>query len=552
MSDKLINVEVDGQIESIEKGTIIEQIVNGRRGKKDSLIVAALVDNEIRELTYPIEEECSIKFVDMTSQDGIRIYQRSLKFVLIKAVYDLFPEREIQIRHSVRRGVFFEILDYCVTDEDASKIEKRMHELIEQNIPFKKETLSIDEAREYFLKNGRDDRYRVIANREKDYVSLYIFDGIEDYFYGYMVPSSGYLESFAVEADNGGIVLILPKKENPNQLPDVSIPRKLFNIFTEYGDWINILGVEDVGRLNEVVESGRLKELVLIAEALHEKKIAMIADMIKQQQPKKRLIMIAGPSSSGKTTFAQRLSIQLKVNGLVPINISVDDYFVNRSQTPLDEDGKPDYECLESVDLQLFNDNINRLISGEEVEIPSYNFKTGKREYNGRKLKMNEGNVLVIEGIHALNPGLTNRIDPANKFNIYISAITSMRIDMHNRIPTTDLRLIRRMVRDMRYRGTPAPMTIEMWPRVRKGEERNIFPFQEEADVMVNTSLIYELLILKPIATNLLQEITSDVPQYAEARRLIEFLSYFLSAPADFVPPNSILREFIGGSIFHE
>ena len=410
MSDKLINVEVDGQIESIEKGTIIEQIVNGRRGKKDSLIVAALVDNEIRELTYPIEEECSIKFVDMTSQDGIRIYQRSLKFVLIKAVYDLFPEREIQIRHSVRRGVFFEILDYCVTDEDASKIEKRMHELIEQNIPFKKETLSIDEAREYFLKNGRDDRYRVIANREKDYVSLYIFDGIEDYFYGYMVPSSGYLESFAVEADNGGIVLILPKKENPNQLPDVSIPRKLFNIFTEYGDWINILGVEDVGRLNEVVESGRLKELVLIAEALHEKKIAMIADMIKQQQPKKRLIMIAGPSSSGKTTFAQRLSIQLKVNGLVPINISVDDYFVNKSQTPLDEDGKPDYECLESVDLQLFNDNINRLISGEEVEIPSYNFKTGKREYNGRKLKMNEGNVLVIEGIHALNPGLTNRM----------------------------------------------------------------------------------------------------------------------------------------------
>ncbi len=552
MTDKLLNVELNGQIESVEKGIKIEQIIKGKRGKQDSLIVATLVDNQIRELTYPIKEECSIQYVDMTSGDGIRIYQRSLKFVLIKAVHDLFPEKEVQIRHSVRRGVFFEILDYSVTDEDAIKIEKRMHELVDLDIPFKKITLSIDEARDYFLKSGREDRYRVIANREKDYVSLYVFDDIEDYFYGYMVPSSGYLEHFAIEADNDGIVLVLPKKENPNELPDVSIPRKLFNVFTEYGNWINILGVEDVGRLNDIVESGRIKELVLIAEALHEKKIAMIADMIKQQQPKKKLIMIAGPSSSGKTTFAQRLSIQLKVNGLVPTNISVDDYFVNKTLTPLDEDGKPDYECLESVDLQVFNDNINRLISGEEVEIPTYNFKTGQREYNGRKLKMNDGNVLVIEGIHALNPGLTNEIDAANKFNIYISAITSMRIDMHNRIPTTDLRLIRRMVRDRRYRGTPAPMTIEMWPRVRKGEEKNIFPFQEEADVMVNTSLIYELVMLKPIATALLQEITSDVPQYAEARRLIEFLSYFISAPTDHVPPNSILREFIGGSIFHE
>lgn len=552
MSDDLLKIDLNGQHTTIKKGTILEELSKGKKGKKDSLIVAAFVNNEIRELTYPIGEDCSIRFVDLTYGDGIRIYQRSLKFLLIKAVHDLFPDKEIQIRHSVSRGIFFEILDYKVSDDDVSRIEARMHELVEQDIPFKKITLSIDEAREFFLKIGREDRYRVIENREKDYVSLYIFDDIEDYFYGYMVPSSGYLKLFSMEADNEGIVLILPKRDNPNVLPTVPIPRKLFNIFTEYGEWINILGVEDVGKLNDVMESGRLKDLVLIAEALHEKKIAMIADMIKHQQPRKKIIMIAGPSSSGKTTFAQRLSIQLKVNGLIPLNISVDDYFVNKAHTPLDEEGKPDYECLEAVDLHLFNTDMNNLISGNEIEIPSYNFKTGMREYNGRKLKMREGNVLVIEGIHALNPGLTSEISAENKFNIYISAITSMRIDMHNRIPTTDLRLIRRMVRDHRYRGTPAAKTMEMWPSVRRGEEKYIFPFQEEADVMVNTSLIYELLMLKSLALPLLQAITKDVPQYAEARRLTEFLSYFLTAPTDFVPPNSILREFISGSIFHE
>jgi uridine kinase len=420
------------------------------------------------------------------------------------------------------------------------------------NIPFIKVTVSIDEARKIFLKRGREDRHRVIENREKDYVTLYIFDNIEDYFYGYMVPSSGYLKLFAVEADNGGIVLILPKKENPNVLPDVPIPRKLFNIFTEYGEWINILGVGDVGKLNDVIENGGLKDLVLIAEALHEKKIAQIADLIKHQQPQKKVIMIAGPSSSGKTTFAQRLSIQLKVNGLKPLNISVDDYFVDKTKTPLDEDGKPDYEALEAVDLHLFNQDINTLINGGEVEIPSYNFQKGMREYNGKKMKMVEGEVLVIEGIHCLNPGLTSEVKQENKFNIYISAITSMRIDRYNRIPTTDLRLIRRMVRDNRYRGTPAPRTIDLWPSVRKGEEKNIFPFQEKADAMFNSSLIYDLPMLKPMALPLLNKITKDMPQYAEARRLIEFLSYFVSAPTDLVPANSILREFIGGSLFRE
>lgn len=551
MNNDKINICLNGQNLLIDKGTKIEELVRGKKGKKDSLIVAALVNNEIKELTYRIEHECNINYVDLTSEDGIRIYQRSLTFLLVKAIHDLFPEKEVQIRHSVSRGIFFEILNYKVTPEDAQRIQKRMQELIEENKEFMKVTLPIDEARQIFLKKGREDRYRLIKHREKDYVSLYILDDVEDYFYGYMVPSTGYLKLFRIEAHHDGIVLMTPKKEFPNEIPEVSIPMKLFGIFTEYSDWLSILGVEDVGNLNDVVESGKIGELVLIAEVLHEKKIARIADLIKHNQPHKRVILIAGPSSSGKTTFAQRLSVQLRVNGLTPLNISVDDYFVEKHRTPLDEDGKPDYEALETVDLELFNRDINTLLNGGEINLPTYNFVTGKREYNGRKLKLEDGQVLVIEGIHALNPRLTSEVAQENKFNIYISAITSMRIDMHNRIPTTDLRLLRRIVRDNRYRGTPAPKTIDMWPSVRRGEERNIFPFQEEADVMFNSSLIYELSMIKPLAVPLLQEITPEQPQYAEARRLLEFLSYILAAPSDKVPMNSILREFLGGSVFN-
>ena len=550
MKEKKISITLNSQNLSVEAGTKLEELLRGKKGKKDSLIVAARVNNEIKELTYPVEEECTIETVDLTSQDGIRIYQRSLTFLLIKAVHDLFPGKVIEIRHSVSRGIFFEILDYKVTAADAEKIEKRMLELVQMNKDFIKVTVSTDEARELFLKTGREDRYRIIKHREKDYVTLYILDDVQDYFYGHMVPSTGYLKLFKIEAHHDGIVLMMPKKETPNQISDLPIPQKLFGIFTEYREWLRILGVEDVGNLNETVENGEIGDLVLVAEALHEKKIAKIADMIKHQQPQKRIILIAGPSSSGKTTFAQRLSVQLKVNGLVPLNISVDDYFVNKSMTPLDEEGKPDYEALETVDLELFNKDINTLLNGGEIELPKYNFLTGEREYNGRELKMSEDQVLVIEGIHALNPGLTSKVKDESKFKIYISAITSMRIDMHNRIPTTDLRLLRRMVRDNRFRGTPAPQTIDMWPNVRRGEERNIFPYQEEADVMMNTSLIYELSMIKTLAVPLLKDITPDMPQYAEARRLLEFLSYIIETPHDIVPSNSILREFLGDSVF--
>ena len=548
MSNQGIRIRLNGQEMEVARGTRIEELVRDLKGKMGSQIVAAVVNNEIRELTFPIEQESDITTVDLSSDDGIRIYQRSLKFLLIKAVHDLFPDKEVQVRHSVRRGVFFEIVDYKVTPEDVERLEKRMRELVEQDHRFVKRVVPIDEARRIFLSRGREDRYRALEFREKDYVSLYTFDDIEDYFYGYMVPSTGYLKLFGLAAENDGIVLIVPKKENPTRLPDVTLPKQLFDVFTEYTNWIKILGVEDVGRLNEVVKKGRIHEFILISEALHEKKIAQIADMILQQ--KKRIILIAGPSSSGKTTFARRLGIQLRVNGLRPLNISVDDYFVDKTRTPLDEDGKPDYEALETVDLAFFNQSMNALLKGEEIDVPTFNFVTGKREFNGRKMKLEDGCVVIIEGIHALNPRLTNDIDDADKFKIYVSAITSMRIDQHNRIPTTDLRLLRRIIRDNRFRGTPAPATIDMWPAVRRGEERNIFPFQQEADVMFNSSLIYELLVLKGYALPLLSAITKDMPQYSEARRLIEFLSYFLQIPADDIPPNSILREFLGGSCF--
>jgi uridine kinase len=548
MSNQGIRISLNGREMVVDKGTRIEDLVRDLKGKKGSQIVAAVVNNEIRELTFPIEQECIITPVDLSSADGIRIYQRSLKFLLIKAVHDLFPDKELQVRHSVRRGVFFEIVDYKVTAEDVERLERRMRELVDQDHRYVKRVVSIDEARKIFLDQGREDRYRALEFREKDYVSIYTFDDIEDYFYGYMVPSTGYLKLFGLAAENDGIVLIVPKKGNPTRLPDVTLPKQLFDVFTEYTNWIRILGVEDVGMLNDVVKSGRIHEFILISEALHEKRIANIADMIVNQ--KKRIILIAGPSSSGKTTFARRLGIQLKVNGIKPLTISVDDYFVDKTRTPLDEDGKPDYESLETVDLEFFNKSMNALLKGEEIDVPTFNFITGKREFNGRKMKLDEGCAVIIEGIHALNPRLTSDIDDADKFKIYISAITSMRIDQHNRLPTTDLRLLRRMVRDNLFRGTSAPETIDMWPAVRRGEERNIFPFQQEADAMFNSSLIYELLVMKGHALPLLSAITKDMPQYSEARRLIEFLSYFLQIPADDIPPNSILREFLGGSCF--
>jgi uridine kinase len=550
MQKDLITVSVDGVKKEVFKGTTLESLMKDLYGQPKPIIVAAAVNNEIKELTYPITQECNISFVDLSSADGVRIYQRSLNFLLIKAFYDIFPDKEIVICHSVSKGIFFEISDSKLNTGDVARIEQRMHELVRLNLPFEKRTIPTEEAKKKLLNKNRQDRYGVIKYREKPYVSYYVLDGMEDYFYGYMVPSTGYLTLFRIECDNGGIVLICPRVTSPDRLEEHEIPKKLFQIFSEYRQWNKILGVDNVGKLNNIVESGKIADFIRISEALHEKKIAMISDMIYNERHRIKIVLISGPSSSGKTTFAQRLSIQLRVNGLIPVNISLDDYFVNKAQTPLDEFGKPDYEALEAIDLKLFNEQFNRLINGEQVLIPTYNFITGEREYSGKKMGLGEGKVLVIEGIHGLNPRLTDEIDENSKFKIYISAITSMRIDRHNRIPTTDNRLIRRIVRDYMFRACSAEKTIDMWPSVRRGEERNIFPFQENADVMFNSSLIYEFGVLKKLAVPILKAIKPDQKQYSESRRLLEFLSYFLPIDSEQIPSNSILREFIGGSCF--
>ncbi len=549
MRTDIISVTVDGQIQEVQKGTTLEDLIKGLDLGNKPMVVAGKVNNEIRELTYPVTEECEISLVDLSMADGARIYQRSLIFLLVKAYHDLYPEEEITVCHSVSRGLFFEASNK-LNAEAVDKVEKQMAELVRRNIPFRKETMNTEEAKLRFLEENRTDRYGAIKYREKPYVSYYVLDDMEDYFYGYMVPSTGYLNLFRLEYDNDGIVLISPRTSSPDRLEEHEIPQKLFQIFSEYRQWINILGVDNVGKLNDIVESGKVDEFIRISEALHEKKIARIADMIYDKRDKVKIVLVSGPSSSGKTTFAQRLSIQLRVNGLIPVNISLDDYFVNKDQTPLDEFGKPDYEALETIDLKLFNEQLNSLIRGEEVQIPTYNFVTGRREYSGKKLSLGEGKVLVIEGIHGLNPRLTAEVSEDSKFKIYISAITSMRIDRHNRIPTTDMRFIRRIVRDHQFRGCSAEKTIDMWPSVRRGEEKNIFPYQENADVMFNSSLIYEAGVLKKLALPLLTAISPSQPQYSESRRLLEFLSYFLCIDSDEIPVNSILKEFTGGSCF--
>ena len=549
MRTDIISVTVDGQIQEVQKGTTLEDLIKGLDLGNKPMVVAGKVNNEIRELTYPVTEECEISLVDLSMADGARIYQRSLIFLLVKAYHDLYPEEEITVCHSVSRGLFFEASNK-LNAEAVDKVEKQMAELVRRNIPFRKETMNTEEAKLRFLEEYRTDRYGAIKYREKPYVSYYVLDDMEDYFYGYMVPSTGYLNLFRLEYDNDGIVLISPRTSSPDRLEEHEIPQKLFQIFSEYRQWINILGVDNVGKLNDIVESGKVDEFIRISEALHEKKIARIADMIYDKRDKVKIVLVSGPSSSGKATFAQRLSIQLRVNGLIPVNISLDDYFVNKDQTPLDEFGKPDYEALETIDLKLFNEQLNSLIRGEEVQIPTYNFVTGKREYSGKKLSLGEGKVLVIEGIHGLNPRLTAEVSEDSKFKIYISAITSMRIDRHNRIPTTDMRFIRRIVRDHQFRGCSAEKTIDMWPSVRRGEEKNIFPYQENADVMFNSSLLYEAGVLKKLALPLLTAISPSQPQYSESRRLLEFLSYFLCIDSDEIPVNSILKEFTGGSCF--
>lgn len=540
----------DGTEKEVYEGISLLELSKECQNNFRSAIIAAKVNNDIKELTYHLYNNCRVEFLDLTNDDGLRIYRRSLFFILIKAVHDLYPDRKVIISHSISKGVYCEVKGKKELDEEeVGKIETRMHELVNMGIPFIKHIMSLEEAKERFIKSGKPDKFHVVEYRKKPYVTIYSCGDLEDYFYGYMAPDTSFISNFSLRYYSPGLIVAFPEKSNPGVLPEFKEQRKLFNIFVEYKRWNHILGVDNVGALNDIVKAGQIGNLIRVSEALHEKKIAQIADMIYNS--KKRVVLISGPSSSGKTTFANRLAIQLRVNGLRPVTISLDDYFLDREHTPIDENGELDFEALEAIDLPLFNQQLADLICGTEVEIPVFNFPKGCREQVGKKFKITDDQVLVIEGIHGLNEKLTATVPRENKFKIYVSALTSMNIDDHNRIPTTDTRIIRRIVRDFQFRGTSAVNTIKRWPSVRRGEMKNIFPFQEEADIMFNSSLIYELGVLKTFAEPHLADVDESHIEHPEAKRLIEFLSYFLPIDPKEIPANSIIREFIGGSCFY-
>lgn len=545
-------VFADGSIKDVPDGISLIELSKEYENEFKSTIIAAKVDNDIKELKFHLYENCKIEFIDLSNEDGIRIYRRSLYFILIKAVHDLFPEKKVVIHHSISKGLYCEVKgENELTETDVYRIHNRMKELVEAKIPFVKRIMSVDDAMEIFSKTDRMDRFYAIEHRRKQYVTIYSCEELDDYFYGYMAPHTGYIKLFDLQYFAPGLIILFPDKANPDVLPVFKEQKKLFKVFKEYKQWGRILGVDNVGALNHIIKAGGVGEQIRISEALHEKKIAQIADIIAGHEHKKKVVLISGPSSSGKTTFANRLAIQLRVNGLKPVTISLDDYFIDREVTPKDENGDYDFEALEAIDVKLFNKQLADLISGKEVEIPIFNFPNGCREKVGRKLCINDDNILVIEGIHGLNEKLTASIPKKSKFKIYVSALTSMNIDDHNRIPTTDTRIIRRIVRDYQFRGCSAINTMKRWPSVRRGEEKNIFPFQEEADIMFNSSMITELSVLKIFAEPLLNEVDNAYPEFSEARRLIEFLSYFLPIDSKEIPPNSIVREFIGGSCFY-
>lgn len=524
------------------------------QGEYDAQIVLAKADGKLRELNKEITPGEEITFLTVKDKIGFDTYRRSMVLLMLKAIYEVGGFEQVDrvcVHFAVSEG-YYVTIDGCsqVDLKFLQQIKKVMQNLAEQDLPIRKNSVHTDDAITLFHRLGMQDKEKLFHYRRASRVNIYNLDGFKDYFYGYMVPSTGYLKNFDLFPYDEGFVLQFQERQHPGVIPEFRPEEKIFRIQKESLKWGEMLNITTVGDLNEQIINGKMNDLILIQEALFEKRIADVADRIAEDR-NKRLIMIAGPSSSGKTTFSHRLSIQLSAHGIIPHPIPMDNYFVNRDSTPMDEEGKPNYECLEALDIELFNQNMTDLLAGKEVELPTYNFKTGKREYKGNTLKLNPTDVLVIEGIHGLNDKLSYSLPKENKFKIYISALTQLNIDEHNRIPTTDGRLLRRIVRDARTRGTSAKETIDMWPSVRRGEESYIFPNQEQADVMINSALIYELAVLKVYAEPLLFEIRREEPEYDEAKRLLKFLDYFVGIPSENIPINSLLREFVGGSCFH-
>lgn len=540
----------EGKIVEVKEKTRFKEIVDIYSESKK--IVLCKLDGKYYELDEEIPKEGFLEFIDVNSEIGWKVYARTLQYIFIKATLDLFPQATITIQHSISKGTFGEIFkDEKLNKEDIEKIKIEMKNLIKRDIPITKVSVTKEKAINIFRDYGMEDKIRLLSQIKKDKVSLYELDGRYDYFYGDMAYSTGIIEAFDLILYAHGFVLRNPKEGDVSTLPEFKEQKALAKVFYETEHWINILGVGDVGRLNERILKGELIDIILVSEALHEKKIAYLADNISNKDNIK-LVLIAGPSSSGKTTFLNRLGIQLKVNGAIPVKISLDDYFIDRENSPIDENGNYDFESIKSIDLKLFNDHINELLKGNEIEIPRYNFKTGKREWYGERLRLPNNGVILVEGIHGLNPLLTKDIPDENKFKIYISALTQLNVDNHNRISTTDVRKIRRIVRDYLSRGYSAEETLLMWPSIKNGEKKNIFVYQEEADEMINSTLVYELCVLKPYAIKELKKIKPSSSVYYEACRLISFLEFFEEIDMEEVPKNSILKEFIGGSCFYK
>ncbi|MBR0597570.1 nucleoside kinase [Sinanaerobacter chloroacetimidivorans] len=547
-----VKTEPRGQLQEriVEQGSTIEDLVKEYQNLPYT-ILAAKLDNKISELTKKIENPCTIEFLDMRDQAANLIYQRSVSLIYLKAIHDVLGKVSVGIENSLNKGLYTDIKSQkAITNKEVREIEARMHELVRRDIPFVKEILSKEDAFEVLIHDDHKEKARMLERAiDVNQLPFYSLEGFRNFFYGQMVPSTGYIQYFELMRYRRGVLLRFPHPSAPDKIPPYVDETKMYQAFGEATIWGRLMGISFVADLNEKVESGGYKEIIQISEALHEKKIAQIADMITKQ--KKRIILISGPSSSGKTTFARRLCIQLRVNGLEPLYLGTDDYFVERSQTPLDENGEPNFEDITSLDIKLFNDNMNCLLMGEEVDIPTFDFLKGEKVFGRRITRAKKGQPIVIEGIHGLNKDLTAEIKEEEKFKIYISPLTQLNIDDHNRIPTTDARMLRRMVRDYQFRGHSAQSTIRAWPKVRKGEDKNIFPFNGEADVFFNSVHIYELAVLKKYAEPLLKNITREEPEYSEAVRMLKFLQFFKTIEDDsIIANNSILREFIGGSIF--
>lgn len=550
----MIEIQVAGKNVEAAQGVTYGELAKQFQPQYENDIVLATVNGKLQELHKKLQRPCSIEFVTTAHTAGIRSYERSLVLLMNKAIYDVVPLpdiRKVTVKFSVTHGLYVEAEGaFSVDEEFLQKVKSRMDELVQADLPIKKTSMHVDDAVAFFRKVKMYDKERLFRYRRSSHVNIYSIDGFADYHYGYMVPSTGYLKYYELKLYQEGFVLLFPTWKEPKTVPPFEPQEKLFGTLQKASRWSEQLHVDTVGAVNDMISSGRIQDLVLIAEARQEREISGIASMVASR-PHVKFVMIAGPSSSGKTSFSHRLSIQLRSQGLTPHPIGLDDYFVDRDRTPRDETGDFDFEALECVDIEQFNQDMTALLAGEKVEMPTFNFKQGRREYKGNYLQLGSHDILVIEGIHGLNDALSYSLPKESKFKVYISALTQLNIDEHNRIPTTDGRLIRRMIRDARTRGNTAEDTIARWPSVRRGEEKNIFPYQETADVMFNSALIYEFSVLKSYAEPLLFGIPSDSPQYQEAKRLLKFFDYFLGVDSTAIPNNSLLKEFIGGSCFN-